>query len=68
MEVEVEALPCNRESQAVDEVRTAGGTDGALVASVDDTVAIDTGILHGASLASSEGLRGRVAYVFRVLA
>ena len=67
MEVEVEALPCNRESQTVDEVRTAGGTDGAFVASVDDTVAIDILILDVSRLYRTEGLSGRVAYVVIVL-
>ena len=58
VEVEVEALPCHRETETIDEVRTVGSTDGTLVAIVDDTVTIHIFIFNITGLYGTELLYG----------
>ena len=65
--VEVETLISNGKAKTIDEAGTAGGTDGADVAVVDDTVAVDIFVLDVTGLHRAELLRGRIADVIIVL-
>ena len=67
MNVEVETPPRDRETETVDQARTARGTNGANVTIVDDTVAIDILIFNITGLHRAELLYRAVADIIVVL-